>query len=58
MEKTGFCDVGCGSELFWLCFWTLSFSCESAAEYAGNSGLLTFFMKIYWKKTKSKESKI
>ena len=37
MEKTGFCDVGCGSELFWGCFWT--FSGESAAEYAGNSGL-------------------
>ena len=34
MEKTGFCDVGCGSELFWG-----SFSGESAAEYAGNSGL-------------------
>ena len=39
MEKTGFCDVGCGSQLFWGCFWTLSFSCESAAEYDGNSGL-------------------
>ena len=39
MEKTGFCDVGCGSELFSGCFWTLSFSGESAAENAGNSGL-------------------
>ena len=39
MEKTFFCDVGCGSELFSGCFWTLSFSGESAAEYAGNSGL-------------------
>ena len=37
MEKTGFCDVGCGSELFSGGFWTLSFSVESAAEYAGNS---------------------
>ena len=39
MEKTGFCDVGCLSELFSGCFWTLSFSGESAAEYAFNSGL-------------------
>ena len=38
MEKTGFCDVGCGSELFWGVF-GLSFSGESAAEYAGNTGL-------------------
>ena len=30
MEKTGFCDVICGSELFSGCFWTLSFSGESA----------------------------
>ena len=29
-----------GLDLTFLgCFWTLSFSCESAAEYAGNSGL-------------------
>ena len=27
MEKTGFCDVGCGAglQLFWGCFWTLTF---------------------------------
>ena len=31
MEKNGFCDEGCG---------TLTFSGESAAEYAANSGLL------------------
>ena len=37
MEKTGFCDVGCGSELFSECFWTLSFSGESPAEYALDS---------------------
>ena len=43
MEKTGFCDVGCGAglQLFWGCFWTLTFFGESAAEceYAANSGL-------------------
>ena len=57
MEKNGFCDEGCGTELtFWggvfvLFFWRdsnfsglvfglLTFSGESAAEYAANSGLL------------------
>ena len=53
MEKTGFCELFCGAGLFnFFGVFLDSFSCESAAEYAGNSGLLTFFMKIYWKKTK------
>ena len=32
--------VGRDSNFFWSCFWTLTFSGESAAEYADNSGLL------------------
>ena len=38
VEKTCFCDVGCGAGLFWGCFWTLTFFGESAAEceYAAN----------------------
>ena len=34
--------MGCGPGLltFLSCFWTLTFSGESAAEYAANSGLL------------------
>ena len=43
MEKTGFCDVGCGldSNFFGGVFWTQTFFGESAAEceYAANSGL-------------------
>ena len=38
MEKNGFCDEGCGTE---LTFWggvLYSFSGESAAEYAAISG--------------------
>ena len=57
MEKTGFCDVICGSELFSGCFWTLSFSGESAMNM-----LVTldsnFFHANLLEKTKSKESKI
>ena len=30
--------VDLDSNFFGGCFWTRSFSCESAAEYAGNSG--------------------
>ena len=56
MEKTGFCDVICGSELFSGCFWTLSFSGESAMNM-----LVTldsnFFMKICWKKLSPKNRK-
>ena len=38
MEKNGFCDEGCGTELtFWGVF-LYSFSGESAAEYAAISG--------------------
>ena len=40
MEKTGFCDVGCGAGLFGFVFGLLTFFGESAAEceYAANSG--------------------
>ena len=36
--------MGCGPGLltFLSCFWTLTFSGESAAEYAANSGLSRF----------------
>ena len=54
MEKTSFCEVGCGSELFSGCFWTI-FSAESAAEYAQDCD---FFHENLLEKTKSKESKI
>ena len=61
MEKTGFCDVGCGAglKLFWGCFWTLTFFGKSAAEceYAANSGL-NFFLENLLKKTKSRGEKI
>ena len=39
MEKNGFCDEGCGTELtFWGGVFLYSFSGESAAEYAAISG--------------------
>ena len=38
VEKTSFCDECCGTELFTGCCWSLSFSGESAAEYAAFSG--------------------
>ena len=58
MEKNGFCDEGCGTELtFWVVF-LYSFSGESAAEYAANSGLFNFFRENLLKKTKSKFEKM
>ena len=46
--------MGCGAGVtFWGCVWTLSFSGESAAKYAGNSGLV----KICWKKLSPKDRK-
>ena len=57
MEKTSFCDECCGTELFRGCCWTLSFSFESAAEYAAISGLLTFFRENLLKKNEVQRRK-
>ena len=58
MEKTGFCDVGCGAGLTFLgVFLDSNFFGESAAEceYAANSGL--FSGKFVGKKLSPKVKK-
>ena len=56
MKKTGFCDVGCGSELFWGVFLTLfqaNLPLNMLVTLDSN-----FFHENLLEKTKSKESKI